>query len=115
MKEIFRTVLNMSLTGSAVILLVMAARLALKRTPKIFSYALWSVVLFRLLCPVSLSSSVSMLGWLKPEVSAPTAVTSTVSCIPSTPARQETAETVPLSPGDPPRRSGKGKPKPLIF
>ena len=92
----------MSLTGSAVILLVMAARLALKRTPKIFSYALWSVVLFRLLCPVSLSSSVSMLGWLKPEVSAPTAVTSTVSYIPSTPARQETAETVPLSPRETP-------------
>ena len=102
MKEIFRTVLNMSLTGSAVILLVMAARLALKRTPKIFSYALWGVVLFRLLCPVSLSSSVSLLGWLKPEVTAPTAVTSTVSYIPSAPTRQETAETVPPSPGEAP-------------
>ena len=89
MKEMFRTVLNMSLTGSAVILLVMAARLALKRSPKIFSYALWSVVLFRLLCPVSLSSSVSMLGWLKPEVTAPTAVTSTVSYIPNTAVRPE--------------------------
>ena len=32
------------------------ARLALKRAPKVFSYALWAVVRFRLLCPVSLSS-----------------------------------------------------------
>ena len=62
MKEAFLQILNMSLTGSAVILLVLAARLLLKRAPKIFSYALWGVVLFRLLCPVSLSASVSMLG-----------------------------------------------------
>ena len=56
MTSIFLQILNMSLTGSAVILLVLAARLMLKRSPKIFSYALWSVVLFRLLCPVSLSA-----------------------------------------------------------
>ena len=82
MKDIFLEILNMSLTGSAVILLVLAARLLLKRTPKIFSYALWSVVLFRLLCPVSLSASVSLLGWLKPEVQPATPVTSTVSYLP---------------------------------
>ena len=82
MKDIFLEILNMSLTGSAVILLVLAARLLLKRTPKIFSYALWSVVLFRLLCPVSLSASVSLLGWLKPEVQPATPVASTVSYLP---------------------------------
>lgn len=84
MKEAFLQILNMSLTGSAVILLVLAARLLLKRAPKIFSYALWGVVLFRLLCPVSLSASVSMLGWLKPEVQSATPVTSTVSYLPDT-------------------------------
>lgn len=42
-------VLNMSLTASVVILAVFAARLLLKRAPRIFSYALWAVVLFRLL------------------------------------------------------------------
>ena len=40
MDEIFSQVLNMSLTGSVVILCVMAVRLLLKRSPKIFSYAL---------------------------------------------------------------------------
>ena len=54
MGNLFSQVLNMSMTGSAVILLVMLARLMLKRSPKIFSYALWFVVLFRLLCPVAL-------------------------------------------------------------
>lgn len=82
MKDIFLAILNMSLTGSAVILLVLAARLLLKRTPKIFSYALWSVVLFRLLCPVSLPASISLLGWLKPEVQPATPVASTVSYLP---------------------------------
>ena len=58
----FSVVLNMSITASAVILCVLLARLLLRRAPKIFSYALWAVVLFRLLCPVSVSSSVSLMG-----------------------------------------------------
>ena len=52
MKDLFSQVLNMSLTASVMIVLVILARLALKRAPKIYSYALWSVVLFRLRCPV---------------------------------------------------------------
>lgn len=84
MTAIFSKVLNMSMTGSVVILLVMAARLLLKRSPKIYSYALWAVVLFRLLCPVSLSASVSALGLLQPEVTEANPVTSTVSYRPST-------------------------------
>lgn len=55
-------VLNMSITGSVAILFVLLVRLALKRTPKIFSYALWAVVLFRLLCPVSITTDFSLLG-----------------------------------------------------
>ena len=84
MTAIFSKVLNMSMTGSVVILLVMAARLLLKRSPKIYSYALWAVVLFRLLCPVSLSASVSALDLLQPEVTEASPVTSTVSYRPST-------------------------------
>ena len=61
MDKLFSAVLNMSLTGSLVILPVLLVRLLLKRFPKIFSYALWSVVLFRLLCPLSLSAPVSFL------------------------------------------------------
>jgi beta-lactamase regulating signal transducer with metallopeptidase domain len=59
---LFPKILNMSLTAGIVIVLVMLARLPLKKAPKIFSYALWAVVLFRLLCPISFSSDFSLLG-----------------------------------------------------
>ena len=61
MAALFSEVLNMSLTASLVIVFVLAARLLLKKAPKVYSYALWAVVLFRLLCPVSLSAPVSLL------------------------------------------------------
>ena len=59
---VFSAVLNMSITASVAILVILLARIILKRAPKIFSYALWAVVLFRLLCPVSLTSQFSLLG-----------------------------------------------------
>lgn len=52
MKAFLGTV-NMSITASYVILVVLLARTCLKKAPKIFSYALWSVALFRLICPFS--------------------------------------------------------------
>lgn len=55
-------ILNMSLTAGIVVVLVLLARLPLKKAPKVFSYVLWAVVLFRLLCPVSFSSDFSLLG-----------------------------------------------------
>lgn len=58
--KIFMQVLDMSKTASIVILVVMLARLLLKRAPKVFSYALWAVVLFRLLCPVTFEAPVSI-------------------------------------------------------
>ena len=78
MKDLFPQVLNMSLTASVMIVLVILARLALKRAPKIYSYALWSVVLFRLLCPVSLPSPVSLLGVLDAPVAEPESRITTV-------------------------------------
>lgn len=51
---------NMSLTASVVVLVVLAARLVLRRAPAVFRYVLWGAVLFRLLCPVSFSSVVSV-------------------------------------------------------
>ncbi len=62
LENIFIEILNMSLTASVVILAVCVFRLFLKRAPKIFSYILWAVVLFRLLCPVSFESAFSLLG-----------------------------------------------------
>lgn len=55
MNTLFYTVLNMSAVGAIVTVFVVLARLLLKKSPKIFSYILWSAVLFRLLCPVSFS------------------------------------------------------------
>lgn len=61
---------NMSLTASVVILFVLLTRLLLfKHIPKVFSYVLWVVVLFRLLCPVSLSSNLSIFSILDAPVS----------------------------------------------
>lgn len=53
MSRLFITILNMSYTASIVILVVLLLRMVLKRAPRIFSYALWMVVLLRLLCPFS--------------------------------------------------------------
>ncbi|MDR1630985.1 MAG: hypothetical protein LBS36_12370 [Oscillospiraceae bacterium] len=53
METIFETVLTMSLKASAVLLIVLAARLLLKNAPRKYSYVLWAVVLFRLVCPFS--------------------------------------------------------------
>lgn len=64
--EMFLQILNMSLTGGYCILAVLLIRLLLKKQPKIFSYALWFIVLFRLVCPVSVESPFSVLptaGW----------------------------------------------------
>jgi len=62
MDQIFLTVLNMSITATYVLLVVLILRLLLKRAPKWISYALWSVVLFRLVSPVSFISSFSLLS-----------------------------------------------------
>ncbi|MGM9601880.1 MAG: M56 family metallopeptidase [Faecousia sp.] len=83
MSNLFSTVLNMSMTGSIVILLIMLARLILKRSPKIFSYALWSVVLFRLLCPVAFTAPVSALNALAPEVQEASELTSIMYYLPA--------------------------------
>ncbi|MEA1962156.1 MAG: M56 family metallopeptidase [Bacillota bacterium] len=61
MEELFLQILNMSITSCYVILFVIVARLLLKKAPKIFSYALWSAVLFRLICPFSFESIFSLI------------------------------------------------------
>jgi beta-lactamase regulating signal transducer with metallopeptidase domain len=61
LSKVFLQILNMSFTGGIVIVFVFLARLFLKKAPKVFSYALWSVVLFRLVCPFSFESVLSLL------------------------------------------------------
>ena len=70
MESLFINVLNMSLTAGFVILAVIGVRLLLRRLPRIFSYVLWSAVLFRLLCPVSFSGALSLASILDAPASS---------------------------------------------
>ena len=63
-EKLFVGILNMSLTACIIIPVVIALRFLLRKAPKLFSYILWSVVLFRLICPVSFSAAFSLLGVL---------------------------------------------------
>jgi beta-lactamase regulating signal transducer with metallopeptidase domain len=62
MSELFRTVLNMSVTGGIAALCVLLLRFPLKRAPRWITCVLWLVVFLRLMVPVSFSSTVSLLG-----------------------------------------------------
>ena len=62
MDRVLLGLLDMSMTAGFAILCILPVRWLLRRSPKVFSYALWAVVLFRLLCPVAVSSSFSLLG-----------------------------------------------------
>ena len=86
MQAVFVKILNMSITGSIVIAVVLLARLTLKRAPKIYSYALWAVVLFRLLCPLSITAGLSV---LKP---LPVTTTSGISAVSYQPVAQAVRE-----------------------
>ncbi len=57
---ILTKIFNLSITGGIAVLAVLALRFLLCKAPKQFSYILWGIVLFRLLCPVSFSSPVSL-------------------------------------------------------
>ncbi len=67
MNGIFQTVLNMSITGAYIAAAIIILRLALKKLPKRYSYALWIILGIRLLCPFSFSSEASLFNLIKPE------------------------------------------------
>ena len=60
MEAIFLQILNMSMTGSYIILAVMILRLFLKKSPKKYSYLMWAVCAFRLCCPMSFKNTFSI-------------------------------------------------------
>ena len=74
---------NMSLTASVAIVLVILLRLLLKKAPKVISYALWGVVLFRLLCPVSIDSNFSVYNLFDAPAQESGTITSVIEYIPS--------------------------------
>lgn len=91
--------LNMSLTASVVILFVLLLRLMLKKAPKVISYALWGIVLFRLLCPVSVGSEFSLFGFLDTPVAQSGGMTSSIQYVPNDIVHAENPDVVlPLPP-----------------
>ena len=71
MEQIFLEVLHMSLSASVVILAVLLVRMLLTGAPKKWSYLLWSVVGFRLICPVSFRAAFSIFS-VAPQQTSPT-------------------------------------------
>lgn len=73
----------MSLTASVAIVFVLLLRLLLGKAPTVISYALWGIVLFRLICPVSVESGFSLFDLLNAPVAENGALTSCIEYVPN--------------------------------
>ena len=89
MANLFLPVLKMSAVGGVVILAVMLVRFILRGAPKIYSYILWSVAAFRLLCPVAFASSLSIFNYVNDAPATP--VADTVTAVITEPQSDQTA------------------------
>ncbi len=67
MTAIFQDILNMSITGSVIALVIILMRAVLKNAPKKYSYFLWGILGIRLICPFSFSSVLSVFNIFKPK------------------------------------------------
>ena len=61
LEKVFGIVCNLSLVGSYCILLVLVARLVLRRAPRWCSYLLWGIVFLRLCCPAFPQTQISLI------------------------------------------------------
>lgn len=63
MNDLFLSLLNMSLTASYVAIIIIGVRWVLKKihAPNILCYALWIIMLFRLVSPISFESDISFI------------------------------------------------------
>lgn len=61
LEKVFGIVCNLSLVGSYCILLVLVARLVLRRAPRWCSYLLWGIVFLRLCCPTFPQTQISLI------------------------------------------------------
>lgn len=66
MEAVFLKVLNMGLTASWLILAVLLIRFMLKKAPKWISCLLWALVAFKLICPFSIESALSLIPSSEP-------------------------------------------------
>jgi hypothetical protein len=77
MTEVFRTILNMSVTGSIVALCVALLWMPLKKVPRWIRCSLWAGVFIRLFVPFTFSAPISLLG----SIGAPAPVNGVVTYI----------------------------------
>ncbi|MBE6925466.1 MAG: M56 family metallopeptidase [Ruminococcaceae bacterium] len=61
MNRIFLKIINISISVSWLILVVLLLRLALKKAPKWANVLLWGIVAIRLICPFSIESAMSLI------------------------------------------------------
>ncbi len=103
MKEIFSTVLEMSLSGSAVILAVLVFRVLMRRCPKKVTIFLWLPAALQLILPLSIPASVSLFNLLPDRSVQRTESLFTVTEYPSADFGMTTAGTPvqPVSPAIP--------------
>ena len=66
MTDFLLTLLNMSLVSSLLILALLIVRPLLRKAPKAFVCALWALVGLRLVCPITLESSLSLIPTSEP-------------------------------------------------
>lgn len=61
MSELFLKIVNMSISASWIVLVILLLRLLLKKVPKWVTVLLWGIVAVRLICPFSIESALSLL------------------------------------------------------
>ncbi len=61
-RQMFLETLYRSMIAGGIILAILLLRLLLRRAPKVYSYLLWGIVLYRLLCPFTFVSACSWMG-----------------------------------------------------
>jgi len=66
MEKIFLDIFNMSLMASVLIVVVLIARVVLRKAPKWIMFLLWGLVAIRLICPFSFESIFSLLPSAQP-------------------------------------------------
>lgn len=67
MTEIFRIVLNMSITAAYICIFVILLRLFMKKLPARFSYFLWIIPFIRMICPFSVETAFSLFNLIRPK------------------------------------------------
>ena len=61
MNELFLKIINMSISASGLVLVVLILRFVLKKAPKWVNILLWGIVAIRLICPFSFESALSLI------------------------------------------------------